>query len=233
MNHLHKPFFFITLIFLMGISGSAQTNRFALGLEAGPNFTYIRGTDYATKYLQPSIGYSISGIFQYNFNKNFASITRLGFAKKSSKSEGDAVDQSNNIIGKYTVYYNCYAKTAAISIRTYFFSTSRMRYFFDLGIYSDLMNTYNNEIILTINGIAQPNQYDQSHYIISHLGIVGSIGLAYSLTSKIGLTVELQNWFGLINYQTQYSNPITKQDKITTKPNSTGLTMGIYYQFMR
>lgn len=63
---------------------SCQSSKVSIGIEAGPNCSFLRGNEVLDEYNQTKTAYSSGLKVQYNFSKTLSLKTGIGFEQKGS-----------------------------------------------------------------------------------------------------------------------------------------------------
>ena len=213
----HKSFLFlsIAILFLFCNQLNAQTNKFELGVEVSPSFTFLKGNDFIEKMYNGTLGYSGGISFQYNCGKRIALRTNIAYERKGGEGEFEFTDNYGASIGKGIVNLNFDYLTIPVLLRFTF--GKRVKYFINGGSYIGYL--INQTLVFKgansngeINNTASYNSLDA--------GISFGTGLQYPIKEKIYLSSEIRGNLGLYN-------TIPGGD---TKVNSVNLLFGIAYR---
>jgi hypothetical protein len=214
-----NPFKCLTLSLLLSLTAIsfAQTNKFDIGVDAGPGLIYMYGNDIITKYNQPSVGVSADISFQYNINKIFSLKTMLSYDLKGNQATVYFTNQNGVNTGeKGTIHSYLDYLTLPILAKATF--GRKIRFFVNAGPYISALvktsNNYNN--VAYVNGSLKPIDS----------GIQAGLGLTVPIKQYFELSIEDRNSVGLLNISRQ---PVINNG--TVKTFSSALLVGFNYKF--
>ncbi len=187
----------ITILFYFLILPSfAQSHLYEIGSEGGPSLVSLRGYPFNNK---KTIGYSGGIFFQKNISKIVSFRTGAYYEQKGSSYEIiPYIFQGNHIQGNTKIDY----LTIPFLCRATF--GEKLKYFVDAGLYYGFLLKQNETSTsqINLNSIKFRN-YD--------FGILGGVGILYSIKQKFALSLEVRNNRGLVNisrYKTVKSDAI-------------------------
>ena len=89
---MHRIYTLIILIFLFSNGLIAQelqnneTHKFKAGINAGPNYSSLRGDEFAEKY-DSNFNFYVGISLEYKINETFSILSNVNYEEKSFKSE--------------------------------------------------------------------------------------------------------------------------------------------------
>jgi|DEB19_MinimDraft_2_1074335.scaffolds.fasta_scaffold26154_1 opacity protein-like surface antigen len=212
----HKSFLFlsIAILFLFCNQLNAQTNKFEIGVEASPSFTFLKGSRIE-KYYNGTLGFSGGISFQYNCGKRTALRTNIAYERKGGEGEFEFTDNYGASIGKGVVNLNFDYLTIPVLVRFTF--GKRIKYFLNGGSYF----AYLIKQTLVFKGANSNGEINNTaSYNSLDAGISLGTGLQYPINEKWFLGSEIRGNMGLLN-------TLPSGD---TKVNSVNLLLGIAYR---
>jgi len=205
------------ILFLM-ISGSilGQTNKYDVGVEAGPGLIFLWGNDILAKQHNMTIGGSAGLFFQRNYTNALSLRTGIAYERKGSVAHTQGYDYLGNPTGevKTRVHYNYL--TIPILARATFGKNGQ--FFVNAGPYLGYLlrqafvtkgNTSNN----TLNN----KELD--------FGLTTGLGFTVPYKTKYAFSFEVRNNLGLFNVS---AIPVFNDGAIRT--NSTNFLFGFTYK---
>jgi hypothetical protein len=182
---------------------------FKLGLNVGPNYTSLRGGDFADGYT-PQLGFFGGLNFEYQINSKLSIITGIHYDAKNLKADfidtfiiepiGGPNETFETIIDNELKF-----KYINIPIAARYYFSSANRYFLDVGFFynhllkAQYIKSERQDSDLAVLGTNDDNLTD---FIKNgELGISLGIGKNWTINQKNQLNVVLRNDFGFQDIQ--------------------------------
>jgi opacity protein-like surface antigen len=224
-----KPLFTTLLTtFLFTTTAFSQENKFQVGIDGGPSSTFVFGFEHplGDDFLVPMVGFSTSVTFQYNFKEKLSLVSGVGFERKGveTKDKLYLTDEFGNPLGPY-IGRNNYNYINIPLMLKYTLGDNQLRFYGSVGGYLGLLMKSEFELV----GYDNPNKDEADNTDEMQnvdFGFSAGLGVQYSLSDKIGLSLEVRNNMGVYNIS---KLPIYNEG--TNKLNSTNLLIGVNYGF--
>lgn len=194
-----------TLIFLVfGVSNGLiaqdlhnnKIHKFKAGINAGPNFSSLRGDEFAEKY-DSNFNFFVGISLEYKINETFSILTNVNYEEKSFKSEYITT------IGFFTNFETAEIEDTTkfrylnipVLLRVYFGFENE--FFVNAGIFYNSLLDVNNKMINKGNGEDISVIDFNDLFEDDDLGISFGIGMNFELNDKQTLSIELRDDFGI------------------------------------
>lgn len=209
-----------TLLFFLGtVSLHAQTNKWDIGIEGGPNLSTFKD--------QPSFDADFKVFFsggislQYNTRKIFSLRTGLYYQKKGYQQEIKDIGTSGKVYFSTIITSNYHYLTLPLLARATF--GEKVIFFLNAGPYASflLSQRFSSELVevpVNVNNNKKVNGIKDWD-----LGAVTGIGIAVPIKSWL-ISLEVRNYYGILN--TDAPN-YAKTKRYT---NTTDLNIGVAYR---
>jgi len=202
----------LTVITFWSTLSLGQTNKFAIGIEQGPNLSFLRGTEIQKDLYKPMVGYSGGLTFQYNLYSWLSIRTNITYERTGGKSVIQAYSgYGNYYISERTTYLNFDYIIAPMLIRLSF--GNNFRFFTNVGPYFGYLF---KQLEVDDNNSSFPlATYDNTEdYQKNDLGISTGLGATFAINNQLLFTFELRNNLGLYDVQknTSFFNGSIKQN---------------------
>ncbi len=184
----------ITFSFLFCSVLNAQTNKFEIGVEVSPSFTFLKGNDFIEKMYNGTLGYSGGISFQYNWGKRIALRTNIAYERKGGEGEFEFTDNYGASIGKGVVNLNFDYLTIPVLVRFTF--GKRTKYFINGGSYFGYLI---NQTLVFKGANSNGESNNTASYNSLDAGISLGTGIQYPINEKLFLSSEIRGNIGLYN----------------------------------
>ena len=214
----HKSFLFLSIpiLFLFCNQLNAQTNKFEIGVEVSPSFTFLKGRDFIEKFYNGTLGYSGGISFQYNFGKKVALRSNISYERKGGAHYGGLTDNYGASIENSSLNYNFDYLTLPILVRFSF--GNKVKYFINGGPYLGYL--LSQTFVIKGDNYKTNTIENTSSYNSLDAGISLGTGLQYPINEKLYFSSEIRGNLGLLS----------TLPKVDTKVNSVNLLLGIAYK---
>jgi hypothetical protein len=217
-----KSLFGIIIIFISLKTSYGQTNKFDMGVEAGPSIIFQYGNDVLKESHRPMIGFMGGIFFQYNFKKIISLRTNIAFERKGSVFNSPVLDTNGYTIGEATTHSNFDYITLPMLVRASF--GKRIQYFINVGPYFGFLI---KQTFVTKGDIYPTSTVDKTRYFNRlDMGLTLGVGLIIPIKSTFTFSIEARNNLGLINLLDTFI-----LNNGTVNNNSTNLIVGFAYKF--
>lgn len=201
-------------------SVKAQTNRYDLGIEGGPNLCTFKdqaGFDPGLKVF-----FSGGAFFQYNSPKIFSFRTGLYYQKKGFQQEIKYVSTSGKVYSSTNISSEYHYLTLPLLARATF--GKKVKFFLNAGPYASYLITQKYTSKFAYMPVAAENNKEYNGIKDWDFGAVTGVGIAFPVKSLL-ISLEVRNYYGFLNTRIPNS---TKEKHFT---NTTDLNIGIAYRF--
>jgi hypothetical protein len=215
MKHQLLTWIFATVLTVTAIG---QTNRFDIGIEAGPGVNFFWGNKPLETYGEPAVGFAAGLAFRYNFPKHFSIGTSLSFERKGnfmkySITGFQGVDQVKQM-NRYDYL--------TLPILARFTVGRRVRFFLNAGPYFGYLIKQSSKTRSSKNGTNNSDFTDSFKRI--DIGITTGVGLGIPIKDIFVISLEARNNTGLYDIG---NSPFP--NGTTMKTNSTNFLVGLTY----
>lgn len=218
MNQLLKTLTIALLFTAIGVS--AQSNRYDLGIEGGPNLSTFKdqpGFDAHTKVF-----FSGGVCVQYNTRKKISFRTGLYYQKKGYQQEVKYKSSSGIVYSVNNITFNYHYLTLPLLARATF--GEKVKFFINVGPYISYLLAQRATSELSKVPVNAENNKSFNGIKDWDLGITGGAGIAIPFKSWL-ISLEVRNYFGILNTR------ISNSSKIEHYTNTTDLNIGIAHRF--
>lgn len=212
----------LVILLFLGNLAMAQSHRFEIGLEGGPNLASLRGNDALKSHHHAIVGSSVGLLFQYNFSEVFSVHSGLGYERKGTLFSELQYDNNGIALGEYEerMHFNYFNVPLLLQATL----ERKIQYFVNAGPYMG----YLNRVVDIASGYQLPETktYTTNLYKQVDLGLSTGIGLAVPIKQKFALAFEIRNNLGLVN--------ISKFQVVNNgsiKTNATNFLFSFSYRF--
>jgi hypothetical protein len=197
----------LPLIIILFISNqiNAQNNedkypRFKFGINAGPNYTRLRGNydDISTDY-EPRIDFSGGAVIEYQIHKNLSVLINLNYETKSFKSEYTTIVGSNGNYERADIDEKLRFESINIPILVRHYLGYDNMFFLNAGLFLSHITNVKNEMINTESGENYSYLDFNEIYGNNDFGLVFGFGTNIKLNSKNDVSIEFRDDYGLTN----------------------------------
>lgn len=204
---------------------SAQTNRYDLGIEGGPNLSTFKDQPHFDARTKVFFSGGVS--FQYNSKKIFSFRTGLYYQKKGYQQELKSINGSTGIVYASTdMTSNYHYLTVPLLARATF--GKKVKFFMNAGPYVSYLMVQRFTSVLSKVPVNAENNKNINGIKDWDLGITGGVGIAIPLKSWL-ISLEMRNYFGILNTSIRNSNS-SNSGKIEHYTNTTDLNIGVAYR---
>lgn len=218
-------FIFFILAFIFNTAIYSQTNIIEIGIEGGPNFSYIKTKD---KWFDvtPKFGYSIGAKIKYNLNKNISFISGINYDNKhfqkfySFPYVGASVKESVTHLSDLYFHYlklPVYCSFGVNFKRINFHCLAGWNFYY-LLLENEDSKFYDNGVIykeLNINTSYTYYRFD--------FGLLLGTGTSIYLGKNVTLTIDTKFDWGLFDFYKYYGPTRNQSFSITA-----GLSYGVF-----
>jgi hypothetical protein len=216
-----KKLFFSLFVLLLAGGAFAQQNKFDIGVESGPNMSYLFGNEIVERFNDPAFSFSAGFSFQYNFPKLFSIRTGPAFERKSLGSEGKFTDINGTEIGTFKARHHFDYLSLPVLFRVTF--GKKIKMFANAGPYFGFL--LQETTVTQLTGYPE-NKFDQTdQFTRFDMGATGGIGVLIPVKEKFSISCEVRNNVGLVNI-----SALPVYDDGTIQTNSTNLLLGFAYK---
>jgi hypothetical protein len=211
----------LILAFLFPISLFSQDSKFVFGLQGGLGHSKIAFPDIRSDIQdKPILGYAGGIALQYNFYKFLSIHTELMYEKKGIGFKFETPVQGT--VYKYDATRSeFYYLKIPLLLRATF--GKKIKYFGNIGTYFGFLQSMNEIVFLNLEN-ANFDRIFRVHSDFSYetfdYGIASGFGFAFPIDTRIDLSFELRNNYGLSN--------LNQNNKIYTNTLYTNSTLGIF-----
>lgn len=206
------------LILAVSATAYAQTSRFNLGFEGGPNLASLRGSQGVS---QPEIGalWGLSGgvFLQYNCQSRFSLRTNVSYEKKGFAYRSSGMSVRNSELDQQLDYL-----TLPLLLRATF--GQRVQFFVNAGPYVGYLLRSSSVFQEGPNTFRSRDEFYQAF----DAGLSTGIGISLPFATRWAASAEVRNNLGLVNVS---ALPIVGGGALRT--NSTQLLLGVGYRLGR
>lgn len=219
MNMIKIPALLSLLLFSYLINAQGKLE---IGIETGPNISKIYGNSFIKNYHNSRIGF-YSGIgLQYNFSKNIALRTGLGFERKGTAHKSDITDNMANKIGQIKYHSNLDYVTLPILFRYSFGMKTKL--FVNLGPNFGIL-IHQKEVSDARPEFSKSVYSNYDSFKKLNIGLSTGVGASHPISDRLKLNIEVRNNLGLSPINDYL--PISNQD---IKTNALNFLLGISMQ---
>ena len=221
----------------------AQESKFEFGIEGGPSMQINPNTLKTNKYYnthlyKPSVGYSITPTFQYNFHRNFGLRVGLGYQNLRYSNTNIPIYQQSDepLINPYHHIGNLNVKSSVnsfiipVQIRASF--GKKTQFFANIGTNMTISTSAKDKY----NFIPFPGQSSnelpqgtkiRSDYDIS-FGLLTGVGVKIPVNDRLNFTMEARNETTLLRFSNMPYRDGRYKNSIEVIPS---VLFGISYKF--
>lgn len=203
----------------------AQTNGIYIGIEGGPNRTWISGNEYFNKSgnSKKAANFFAGASFELCFTENTALKTGLAFERKGVKFTSIVRDDFSNPIGG--VPARTYLDYLTLPLMAKIAFGKNPKFFVNAGPYIGYLLSqkdvvYDDEFMHTVFTVDNSDRYKKLD-----MGVAAGLGTEVALTDQVKLSLEVRHNLGVYNI---YSVPTFFNGIMKT--NSTNLLFGLAYK---
>ena len=206
------------LLITVSLSTYAQYNKFELGVQGGPNVSFLRFQKTPGIKNSPLFAFTGGLFFQYNVTKTFSLRVDPGLERKGYCDQfpfGPPNDQNEKDRESFNYLTVPVLLRAAVG--------NKIRYFVNAGPYVAFLlsekdrETPPNEATLVYTST--------SYYQTTDWGVTTGLGLSIPVHEKVSISVEVRNNLGLTNINKNSG------EYGTIKTNTTNVLFGLAYKF--
>jgi hypothetical protein len=198
---------------------NAQDYKFMAGIEAGPNYSTLRGNDVIRELHKPLVRYSGGMFIQWNFHEHYSVRTGYLFEEKGSSVDIVLTDNIGTTIGTVRIFNRFQYVTLPLLFRATF--GNRVGFFVNGGPGLSIL-------MKAIPPFQQAGMPDVTkNFNKFDVTLLAGAGLNIGLGKTGVLSFELRNNLGLTNIS---NLPVANNASIKT--NSTMLLVGIAKKFV-
>lgn len=212
---MKKVRFFLSGIFLFAsLSFFAQP---AIGIEGGPNYSFLRGNDNISELTDPLLGFTAGFAFQYHFSDLLSIRTGPSFERKgcSQTYTVPAYGPGGLNTTEEKLHVNFDYVTLPVLVRASF--GDQFRFFVNAGPYVGyLLNQ--TSVDHTKKKYVNTDSYKKLDY-----GVSGGLGIAIPIGDQFDFNVEIRDNFGLADVN---DTPVASN---VMMHNCTSLLVGFTY----
>lgn len=188
---MKKIKYFLSGIFLFAsIAFFAQP---AIGIEGGPNFSFLRGSDNVSELTDPLIAFSAGLAFQYHFSDILSVRTGPSFERKGGTQTYTvpAYGPGGLSTTEEKMRINFDYVIVPVLVRASF--GGGVRFFVNAGPYAGYLLNQTN-----VDHTKKKYVYTE-HYKKLDYGVSGGLGIAIPIGDQFDFNVEIRDNFGLAN----------------------------------
>jgi hypothetical protein len=208
------------LSFVCTVSLHAQTNKWDIGIEGGPNLSTFK--DQPSFDADLKVFFSGGTSFQYNTRKMFSFRTGLYYQKKGFQQEIKDVGTFGKVYSSTIISSEYHYLTLPLLARATF--GKKVKFFLNAGPYFSYLIAQKNTSDLANMPVAMYNNKKYNGIKDWDLGATTGIGIAVPVKSWL-ISLEVRNYYGFLNTHI----PNSANDKRLT--NTTDLNIGVAYRF--
>jgi hypothetical protein len=205
------------LILLLATSyAQAQTSKFELGIEGGPNLSTFRFS--GTPHRKPIIFGSGGFMFQHNLKRVLSFKTGLSFQRKGYQVHDLPYYYIEDTLEVWKGIFTYDYITLPFLVKASF--GKKVKFFVNAGPYGGFLLSRKRKWVSdheTINQKSNTSSYQRLDF-----GIVGGIGISVPIKKSWMINAEVSNYFGL--------QDITDVGAFTSYTNTTDLRLGVVYR---
>jgi hypothetical protein len=189
---MKKALFIFVLICATAAKSFAQMPRHEIGIEAGPSYTNMFGTDFL-KLESGRVGFLTGLTYQYNFPKFFSIRTGFAIEQKGAYNTLDYTDTSGNVYGSGSYVRNINYFSLPVLMRFSF--GKKAKFFVNAGGYMGFIFDSNVRLV-DPNGIVTVQGFDLNRF---EVGATLGIGGMFTILKRLNLSLEVRDNLGLYN----------------------------------
>jgi len=212
MNQLLKTLIIVLLFTANDVS--AQTNRYDLGIEGGPNLSFLiqKGNSYSSNRT-PTTFVSTGLTFQYNCKKIFSLRTGLSYQQKGYQTASEFLYTKNTTRFDYLT----------VPLLARFTFGRKVNFFVNIGIFGSILLERTDQSKSDYYTKNNYQNHSKEGYSLWDAGFAGGLGIAVPIKKHWLISLEARNYCGVSDISTDspYGHVLT---------NTSDLYLGVAYR---
>ena len=209
----------LNIFIVLPMTGIGQTNRFDIGVEAGPNVLFFWRPQKSIIVEEPRAGFSTGLTFRYNFPKYFSIGTSPSFERRRTYTppNGELPETGGfELIGRFDYL--------TVPILARFTVGKRVRFFVSAGPYMSYLIQYTSK---ANNGYTDLGTYNKTDLFKRlEFGVSAGLGFGVHIKDVVFISLEVRNNTGLTDISDSSTNISSSRRTNTLVP-----LIGVTYTF--